>query len=83
MTEREIKITKALLDALHELDGAQAGEITLHADVNLRVECSATEFADVLKSATNKKWVNALPSRLTGKNKYNLTDAGAAARLEF
>jgi hypothetical protein len=83
MTTRESKILKALLDVLHNLDGAQAGELTLHAETNLTVECGATEFADVLKQAVNRKWINALPSRITGKNKFNLTDAGEAARLEF
>ena len=83
MTNREAKILKALLDVLNNLDGAQAGEITLHAETNLVVECAATEFAAVLKLGTDRKWINAVPSRLTGKNKYNLTDAGEAARLEF
>ena len=83
MTAREIQLTKALLDVLHNLDGQQAGEIALHAEVNLTQPCSATEFAAVLKLADAKKWITGVPARFTGKMKYNLNDAGEAARLEL
>jgi hypothetical protein len=83
MTKREIQITQALLDVLHETDGAQLGEITLHREVTLIVECSATEFAAVLKQCDTRKWLTAVPARTTGTMKYNINDAGEAARLEF
>ena len=83
MTNRELKLTKALLDVLHNLDGAQAGEIALHAEVNLSLTCGATEFAAALKLADANKWITGLPARLTGKMKYNLNDAGEAVRLEL
>jgi hypothetical protein len=83
MTDRETKISKALLDVLHNLDGAQAGELTLHAEVNLLVPCSATEFSAVLDLCDRQKWITGVKARVTGKMKYNLNDAGEAARLEF
>jgi hypothetical protein len=83
MTTRESKIAKALLDVLHNLDGGQAGELTLHAEVNLMVPCSATEFGAVLALCDRQKWITGVTARLTGKMKYNLNDAGEAARLEF
>ena len=83
MTGREIKIAKALLDVLHELEGAQAGELTLHAEVNLIRPCSATEFSAVLQICDRNKWITGVPARFTGKLKYNLNDLGEAARLEL
>jgi hypothetical protein len=83
MTSREIKISKAILDVLHDIDGAQAGEISLHAEVNLKVECGATEFTAVLALCDRQRWVTKVPAKLTGKFKYNINDAGEAARLEM
>lgn len=83
MTERESKIAKALLDVLHNLDGAQAGEINLHAEVNLIVPCGAVEFGAVLKLCADRKWITSIPAKTTGKLKYNINDAGEAARLDF
>ena len=83
MTDRDLKLAKALLDVLHDLDGGQAGEITLHAEVNLKQPCGATEFAAVLALCDRKKWITGVPAKLTGKMKYNLNDAGEAARLEM
>ncbi len=83
MTAREIKIIRSLLNALHDLDGLQAGEITLHGAVNLLVPCGAQEFSEALKLAAEKKWINQVASRHTGKMKYNIVDAGEAARLEM
>lgn len=83
MTARELKLAKATLDVLHDLDGAQAGEITLHAEVNLKVTCGATEFAAILAICDRNKWITGVPAKLTGKMKYNINDAGEAARLEM
>ena len=35
MTARELQITKAVLDHLHNLEGAQATELDIHAAINL------------------------------------------------
>lgn len=83
MTTRELKIAKALLDVLHELDGAQIEEISLHARVSELTACSLAEFSAALASVNVRGWVNRIENKITRKPKWNINDAGEAARLEL
>ena len=84
MTEREFKIARAILTALHNLDGGQTSEPLLHAEVNLRVTPCATkaEFDDALRLCDSRGWCVGVQSKFSGR-KWNLSDAGEAARLEM
>ena len=83
MTQRELKITKTILDILHDLDGRQQSEVALHAEVDLACKCSLTEFEPVLRTASRNGWITGVPGRVTSQYKWNITDAGEAARLEM
>jgi hypothetical protein len=85
MTARELQITKALLNSLHDLDGGQTTEPLLHADVNLRLRhqpASLAEFNAALDGADIRGWVTGVASKFGGR-KWNVSDAGEAARLEM
>jgi hypothetical protein len=84
MTRREQKIARALLDVAHNLDGGQIGEILLHAEVNLIVTPTATlaEFNSVLALCDARGWLIGVQGKFGGR-KWNLSDAGTAARLEM
>lgn len=84
MQQRKFKIVRAVLDVLENLDGGQMNEVTLHAEVNLHVTPTATmaEFEDALRHCDANRWVTGVTGRFGGK-KWNLSDAGAAARLEM
>lgn len=83
MTEREQKLLAHLLNILHEADGGLYDAITLHGDVYLRAACSLGEFNAVLAIAAQRGWINTIENRTTKKLKYNISDAGEAARLEM
>ena len=80
MTSREQKICKAILTVLHDLDGAQLGEIALHGEVNLHVECSATEFSGCLALCDQNRWITGVKPRFGNHFKWNINDAGEAVR---
>lgn len=84
MTPRERRIIQELLNVAHDLDGGQSGEVTLHADVNLRVTPTATkaEFDAALAICDARGWLIGVQSKFGGR-KWNITDAGEAARLEM
>src|SRR5258705_4113203 len=83
MTQREQKLVKTLLDVLHESDGLQYEEITLHGEIYSRIACSLGEFKSALTIVSQRGWVNSVENRTTKKMKWNINDAGEAARLEF
>jgi hypothetical protein len=84
MTHREQKIINALLEVAHNLDGGQMTETLLHCEVNLQVTPTAAlaEFNDALAICDQRGWLIGVPSRFSGR-KWNITDAGEAARLEI
>lgn len=84
MTDREVKLTKAILTVAHDLDGGQIGEVLLHAEVNLRVTPTATkaEFEAALALCDQRGWIIGVQSKFAGR-KWNISDAGEAARLEM
>jgi hypothetical protein len=84
MTPREHKIIRALLEATHNLDGGQIGETLLHAEVNLRITPTATlaEFNGAIAIADSRGWLTGVQAKFGGR-KWNISDAGEAARLEM
>ncbi len=84
MTEREALIVKFILRNLRNLDGGQAGEILLHASVNLNIRPNAllSEFKTALEACEQNHWVIGIRPRI-GPVKWSLTDLGQAALLEM
>ena len=84
MTAREIKISKAILDVLHDLDGGQSTEVLIHAEVNVRLGemVPLAEFNYNLAICDSRGWLTGVKSKFGGK-KWNINDAGEAARLEM
>lgn len=83
MTARETRIIKALLDVLHDLDGGQIEEIPLHARTHESVPCSLAEFNGALAQVNARGWATRIENKITRKPKWNINDAGEAARLEL
>jgi hypothetical protein len=84
MTARELKIAKAILDALHDVDGMQMVEPVLHADAQLRLgeKIPLAEFEAALAVCDAKRWLTGVKGKFLGR-KWNINDAGEAARLEM
>lgn len=82
MTARELKICKAILQVLHDLDGGQLVEVALHGETNVKCECGLAEFTAALKLCDTKGWLTGVPGKFSGR-KYNINDAGEAALLEM
>lgn len=84
MTLRDRKIVKAILDVLHNLDGRQVEERLLHAEVNLHVTPTASlaEFNADLILCDSRGWLIGVEGKFGGR-KWNISDAGEAARLEM
>jgi hypothetical protein len=82
MTKNEIKIIKAILYVLHEVEGGQLHELPLHAEVCLLRECSLAEFAAALKICDTHRWVIGIHSKFRGRL-WSISDAGEAAALEM
>jgi len=86
MTKRELKITRLVLDYLHGLDYGQATELQIHVNQawsGLNPPPSAAELTAVMQNCDVEKWISGVPSRFGGKMKWNITDAGEAARVEM
>ena len=82
MTDREIKISHAILKALHDMDGGQAGEITLHGEATQICPCSVAEFTAALALCDTQGWVTGVKSRFKGKL-WSINDAGEGALLQM
>lgn len=89
MNARDIEITKAMLDVAHDADGHQYFESVLHAATNCRLQAvgkaAATlgEFNACLDIIGQRGWMTRVINKSTGRMKWNLNDAGEAARLEM
>jgi hypothetical protein len=89
MTPRELEIVKALLDVAHEAEGRQFSESQLHAAAGLRLQQAGRlaptlgEFEIALALIGQRGWMTRVISPTTGWKKWNLNDAGEAARLEM
>ena len=84
MTTREIKICKAILDALHDLEGGQYTELQIHGDLYVRLgkDCSLGELEAGIAICNVRKWIIGAPG-VAGKMKWNIRDRGETARLEL
>ena len=82
MTKKELKIAKAILTVLHELEGGQINDLPLHAEANLLVPCTRTEFEAALARCDSARWINGLHSQFKGRL-WNITDAGEAVLGEL
>ena len=87
MTSREIKIIRCVLDYLHSLDQGQATEVQIHANAFGEAfgppAPSVAELGAALHECDARKWITGVPARFTNKMKWNINDAGEAARLEM
>jgi hypothetical protein len=83
MTTREAKLCKAILDALHDLDGGQYTDIQIHGDLFLRgLKFSLAELEGAIAICSVRKWIIGAPG-VAGKMKWNISDRGETARLEL
>jgi hypothetical protein len=82
MTTHEISIAKLILNYLHELDGGQAHALLIHGSIGGLGVCTAAEFDAALAELDRRRWVIGVKTKFKGVL-WNLSDAGAAARLEM
>jgi len=83
MTAREIKIAKSILQVLHDLDGGQAREVSLHGEAYVLCQCSRTEFEAVLHLCDVNGWLTGVQAKLGQGKKWSINDQGEAALLEM
>ncbi len=79
MTARELKIARKILDALHDLDGGQAHELTIHADAGGLNLCGTAEFGEVLAWLDTKKYAISVKTEFKGVM-WSISDLGESAR---
>ncbi|MEI8288786.1 MAG: hypothetical protein WCH99_04890 [Verrucomicrobiota bacterium] len=84
MTAREKQICQKILDALHDRDGLQLVEPMIHAEVQVRLDerVPLAEFDAALALCNARGWLTGVKGKFTGL-KWNINDAGEAARLEM
>jgi hypothetical protein len=81
MTHRETDIIRALLDTLDKLDGTPAPEAVLHSAMFAKTLPPPTlfEFERALRHCDHKGWLIGLPSKVTDRTHWTLSDKGGAA----
>ncbi len=82
MTKKELKIGKAILLVLHELEGGQINDSALHAEVNLMHDCTRTEFEAALAKCDAAGWIMGWQSRFKGRL-WSMRDMGEAVLAEL
>lgn len=84
MTARETSIAAAILDAMHNYDGGQAHELTIHADATLifRVEIPRNEFAAVFADLNRRGAFLGVATEFKG-TLWSLTPRGEKIRQEM
>lgn len=82
MTAREIKIAKKILDYLHGIDGGQAHELTIHAEIGGLNACPAAEFEEVLGWLDSRKYVIGVKTEFKG-TLWAISDLGESARRKM
>jgi hypothetical protein len=84
MTTREIKICKAILDAMHDLDGGQYNELQIHGAAYeiLGQTFSLPELDAAIAICNARGWIVGAPG-VAGKMKWNISDRGETARLQL
>lgn len=85
LTDREIKLIKAILDILHEHGGKQMADALLHAEVNLKLgeTIPLAEFIAALNLADGNGFITSIHAKYGNGFRRNINDAGEAARLEM
>lgn len=84
MTHRDLAICKAILDYLHDLDGGQAGEITIHASACERFMAviPKTEFDAMFKHCQVEGWLFHVPTKFKG-SLWSISASGELARQQM
>ena len=89
MTTRELEIIKALLDVAHDAEGGQFSETQLHTAGGVKLQERARlaptlgEFNAALGIIGTRGWMTRVENRITGRARWNINDAGEAAREEI
>jgi hypothetical protein len=85
MTQRETDIVRALLDTLDKLDGTPVPEAVLHAAMFGKTLPPPTlsEFERALRQCDTKGWLIGLPSKVTDRNHWTMSDKGSAALIQL
>jgi len=82
MTARETIIAKRVLDYLHDLDGGQEHELSVHAGIGGLNLCPSEEFRQVLKILDTERYVVGVTTRFKGVM-WSISDLGESARLKM
>jgi hypothetical protein len=82
MTQREIKISKSILDTLHARDGKPMQEDDLFLAVHAVTECSHREFKAVLVICDLRGWLTGVEGKFSGKL-WDINAEGEIARLQL
>lgn len=82
MTQREIKISKAILNALHDRDGKAIQEDELFGAVHTATECSLREFKAILAICDARDWLTGVAGKFSGKL-WDINAEGEIARLQL
>lgn len=82
MTKREQKISKAILETLHEREGRPLEESDLFGEVHTRTESSLREFKAILAICDARGWLTGVQGKYSGKL-WDINDEGEVARLQL
>lgn len=84
MTDRQLQIIGAILDALGALDGGLLAAPLLHAAVQRKTTPPATlsDFEERLLYCEVQRWVTGMDGKF-GTRKWAITEAGELARREL
>lgn len=84
MTNRQIGIAKSILQALHDLDGGQAHELSIHADANLifRAMIPKNEFDEAFAELNRDGCFIGVTTKFKG-TLWSITAKGEQTRQEM
>jgi len=84
MTQRHIAIASSILEALHELDGAQAHEITIHGEAckHFRALIPKNEFDEVFATLNGAGCFLGVVTKYKG-TLWSITSKGEQIRQEM
>lgn len=82
MTQREIKISKVILDTLHAREAKAMREDELFGEVHKATECSLREFKAILAICDARGWLTGVAGKFSG-SLWDINDEGEVARLQL
>ena len=85
MTTRELQITRAVLDYLHEADRGQRTQLQIHAQAFVQFpdhKPSVEEVKSVLENCDLEEWIRGTPDRFK-KMLWQITTLGEGIRPEL